>query len=150
MRTKKEVTVWAVWIPRSEVENSMFQELVLCPSGDRTEMRIDEHDGLFALQERLKEAAAAAKPTTTAMRNVNKFTVPDEIREVAAEAAKWRDPVRRKLLRKRARKARRGFEAGRAVLPRGKVFHKPLVTKLSINGRASEDGDEWTEEVSAH
>ena len=42
----------------------------LC-SGDRTETRKDEHDG---------------KATTTALRNRNKFTVPDEIREMAAEA----------------------------------------------------------------
>ena len=45
--------------------------------------------------------------TTTAMRNKNKFTVPDEIREMATEAATCRDPVRRKLLRKEAGKARR-------------------------------------------
>ena len=37
--------------------------------------------------------------------------------------------VRRKLLRKRARKARREFEAGRAVLLRGTVIHRPLVKK---------------------
>ena len=28
---------WAGWITGSEVESSKFQELVLCPSGDRTE-----------------------------------------------------------------------------------------------------------------
>ena len=145
-RTKKGMKGWAGCIPRSEVEKSKFQELVLCPSGDTTDIRKDEHDGLVAQQERLEEAAAAVKATTTAVRNRNKFTVPDEIREMAAEAAKCRGPVRRK----RARKSRREFEAGRAVLPRGKVTHRPVVTKLWINGRAREDRDEWTEEVSAH
>ena len=33
---KKGVKGWAGWIPRSENEKSKFQELVLCPSGDRT------------------------------------------------------------------------------------------------------------------
>ena len=91
---------------------SNFQELVLCPSGDRIEMRKDVLDGLTAPQDRLGKAAAATKATATALRNRSKFTVPDEIREMAAEAAKCRDPVRRKLLQKRARKARREFEAG--------------------------------------
>ena len=56
-------------------------------------------------------------------RNRNKFCVPEEeIRQMASDAAKSRDPVRRRHLRKIARKARREFEAGRAVLPRGKDF----------------------------
>ena len=54
------------------------------------------------------------------------------------EAAKCRDPVRRKLLRKRARKAHREFDVGRAALPRGEVIHRPVVTKLRIGGRACE------------
>ena len=61
----------------------------------------------MALQERLEDAAAAVKATTTAVRNENKFTVPGEIREMAAEAATCREPVRRKSLRKEASKARR-------------------------------------------
>ena len=36
------------------------------------------------------------------------------------------------------------FEAERAVLPREKVIHR------RVNGRASEDREEWTEEVRAH
>ena len=49
--------------------------------------------------------------------------------------------MRKKELRKIARKARREFEAGRAVLPREKVIHRPVVAKLGVNG------DQWTEEV---
>ena len=136
--------------PKIWAETSKFQDLVLCSSDCRTETRQNEPDGLVALQERLEDAASAVKATTTASRNRNQFSVPDEIREMAADAASCRDPVRRKLLRKRARKARREFEAGRAVFPRSKVIHRPVVTKLWINGRASEDRDEWTEEVRAH
>ena len=58
--------------------------------------------------------------------------------------------MRKKQLRKIARKARRELEAGRAVLPREKVIHRPVVTQLWVNGRASEDRDEWTEEVRGH
>ena len=150
LRTKKGVRGWAGWIPRSEVEKSKFQELVLCPSEGRAEIREEEHDGLAVLQDRLEKAAAAIKATTTALQNENKFAVPDEIREMGGEAAKCRDLVRRKLLRKSARKARRVFEAGTAVLPGGKVIHRPVVTKLWINGRASEDRVECTEQVRAH
>ena len=66
---------------------------------------------------------------------------------MASDAAQSSDPVRRRYLRKIARKARREFEAGKAVLPRGKVINRHVVTKLWVNGRASEDRDEWTEEV---
>ena len=138
---------WAGWIPRSEAENGKFQELVLCSSDDSTKIRKDGHDGLVVLQERIEEAAAAVKATTTASRNRNKVSVPDEIKEMAASAEKCRDPVRRKLLRKGASKARKEFEAGRAVLPGDKVLHMPVVTKLWINGRASKDRDDWTEDV---
>ena len=30
------------------------------------------------------------------------------------------------------------------------MIHTPVVTKLCINGSASDDSDEWTEEVKAH
>ena len=69
--------------------------------------------GWLALQSR-------SRPLPTASRNRNKFCVPDEVRDMASEAAKCRNPVRKKELRKIARKARRDFEAGRAVLPCGK------------------------------
>ena len=78
-----------------------------------------------------------------------KFCVPEEIRQMSSDAARSRDPVRRRHLRKIARKARREFEVGRAVLPRGKVINRPVVTKLWVDGRASEDRDDWTEEVRA-
>ena len=70
-------------------------------------------------------------------------------KEGASDAAKSWDPVRRRHLRKIAQKARREFEAGKAVLPRGKLINRPVVTKLWVNGRASVDRDEWTE-VRAH
>ena len=61
---------------------------MLC-SGDGSDGKHDEkNNGLVALQQRLEDAAAAVKATTTAMRNKNKVPVPDEIREMAAEAAK--------------------------------------------------------------
>ena len=42
--------------------------------------------GPAALQGRLEEAAAAVTATTTATRNMNKFVIPEEIREMAAVA----------------------------------------------------------------
>ena len=43
----------------------------------------------------------------------------------------------------KGRKARREFDAGRAAIPRDKVVQRPAVTKLWVNGRGSEDRDEW-------
>ena len=66
-------------------------------------------------------AAAEILAAITSSRNRNKFCVPEDIRQMASEAAKSRDPVRGRHLRKIAQKARREFEAVKAVLPRGKV-----------------------------
>ena len=63
----------------------------------------------------------------------------EEISRMASDAAK-----------SRAQKARREFEAGQAVLPRGKVIDRLVVTKFWVKGRASEDRGEWTEDVRAH
>ena len=41
------------------------------------------------------------------------------------------------------------FDAGRAALPRSKVVRGPVFAKLWVNGRTSEDRDEWTVEVGA-
>ena len=64
------------------------------------------------------------KATTLTSRNKNKFMVPEEIRELASVVAQCRDPVRRRVLRKKAQKARREFDARVEALPRGKVVMK--------------------------
>ena len=73
-----------------------------------------------ALQARLEEAAAEVKATTMATRNKNKLEILDEIRLMAAEAAKCRNPFLRKELWKKALKARREFDARVGSLPWGK------------------------------
>ena len=95
-------------------------------------------------------ALQARLATTSASRNKNKFKVPDEIREMAALAARCRNPVRRIALRKKAQTARRELDARMGAFHRGKVVKKRVVTKLWVNGRATEDRDEWIEEVRAH
>ena len=65
-------------------------------------------------------------------------------------AAQCRDPVKRRVLRRKAQKARREFDARVGALPRGKVVKKPVVTKIWVNGRATEDREEWCEEVRLH
>ena len=124
--------------------------MTLCPRDTRVVLRTDDREGLAALQDRLVETVSAVKATATASRNRNKFSVPDEIRQLALDAAKCRNPKQKKELHKIACTARREFEASRALLSRAKVKIRPAVTKLWINGRASEDRDEWTEEVRVH
>ena len=94
--------------------------------------------------------ADAEVKATTSSRNGNNFCVPDEIRNLASDAVRCQNHVRKKQLRKIVRKARSELEAGRVVLPREKVKHRPVVTQLWVNGRASEDRDEWTGEVRGH
>ena len=102
------------------------------------------------MQARLEGAVVVVKATTMASRNKNKFMVPDDIREMAGLAAKCRDPAKRRVLRKKAQKARRELDARMGALPRGTVVKKPVVTKLWVNGRATEDREEVCEEVRLH
>ena len=53
-------------------------------------------------------------------------------------------------MRKKAQKARREFDARMGALPRGKVVKKPVVTKLWVNGTATQDREEWCEAVRLH
>ena len=153
LKTKRRVQGWAGWATVSEAEKAKFQKLVLRPRSGHDEVdqrEPEDSKGLVLLHDRLVDAVAEIKATTTFSRNRNKFCVPDEIRQMASDAAKCRDPARRRHLRKIAQEARRQFEAGKAVVPRGKVINRPVVTKFWVNGRASEDRDEWTGEVWAH
>ena len=130
-----------------------IQELVLCPRSDHGEgdpRETEEGSGTALSTLQAGRAAAEIRATTTSSRNRNKFCVPEEVRQMASDAVKSRDAVRIRFLRKIARKARREFEAEKAVLPRGKVINRLVVTKLWVTGRASEDRDEWTEEDRAH
>ena len=96
----------------------------------------------------MEGAAVEVKATKLACRNKNKFIVPAEIRDMASVAAQCRDTVKRKVLRK---KARGEFVAGVGVLQRSKVVVKKFeVTKFWVNGRATEDREEWCEEVQFH
>ena len=61
-----------------------------------------------------------------------------------------RDPVKRRVLRRKAQKARSEFDARVEALPRGKIVKKPVVTKLWVNGRATKEMEEWCEEVRLH
>ena len=96
----------------------------------------EDGEGLVRLHDRLVKAAAEIKATTTSSRN--RKIVPEEIRQVASNAAKCRDPVRRRHLRKVAHKVRREFEAGKAVLPTGKVINRRVVTKLGARDERTE------------
>ena len=103
LRVKKGKKGWAGWIPKSEGEKLKFQELVLCPNGSRDWINDGGQGALETQQARLE--GAAVKATATASRNKNKFKIPDEIREMAAAAQCRRDPLKKKVLRKKAQKS---------------------------------------------
>ena len=138
----------------SEGEVAKFQELVLRSRGARDEVALCEAEEGEGLGPSTWSAGNSCFRDQSyhdlSSRNRKKFCVPEEIRGLACDAANCRDPVRRRRLRKFAMRARREFEAGKAVLPRGKVINRPVITKLWVNGRANEGRDEWREEVRAH
>ena len=61
--------------------------------------------------------------------------MPEEIRHMASDAARSPDPVRRERHEENLRRGERCY---------------PERRKLWVNGRVSEERDEWTEEVRAH
>ena len=95
-----------------------------------------QEGGLEALQARLEEAAAKVKATVTATSVKNKFKVPDEIRKMATEAAKCRNPAQRKL-RKKGGEARKKFDARAGALPRSKIVQR-LVVEKTLGRRTSQ------------
>ena len=125
MRIRKGKKSWAGWTPVSDVEEKKFQELSLCPDGTRSWIEDVKDDGLEALQSRLEGAIDQVKASTTASRNNKKFMVPDEIREMAALAAQCRDPVRRKVLKKRHRKHAENLTPGQAPCPEARSSRSP-------------------------
>ena len=66
------------------------------------------------------------------------------MRELASVATQCR------ILRKKAQKNCREFDARMGASPRDKIVKNPVVTKLWVNGRATEDREEWSEEVRSH
>ena len=124
--------------PFQKQKNAKFQELVLCPRNDRGEAALrdaDDGEGLALLHERPVSAAAEVKATATSTGNRNKFCVPSQAQLSVGIL------LRKKHMRRIARKARREIEAGRGAPPRGKMINTLVVTKLWVNGRG-EDRDE--------
>ena len=50
----------------------------------------------------------------------------------------------------KTRKTRREFDPRVGALPKGKTVQRPVVKRLWINAKVSEERDEWMEEVKAH
>ena len=112
LKQVKGRTGWAGWAPNTEDERGKFKSRVLClPKGRVLGWRREMEEGRCHYRKDWEEAVASVMTTTTATRNHEKFKVLDDLREPAA-AAKCRDPLSRKVLRKRARRARREFDEG--------------------------------------
>ena len=91
-KTERRVKGWTGWTPVSEAEKAKFQELVLCPRSDHGEAvpgETEEEDGLVFLNDR-----CCCRDSCS--RNRNTFCVPQEIRQMASDAAKSRDPREKK------------------------------------------------------
>ena len=97
---------------------------------------MDRKGGLEAPQKRLEEAAAAVKATLMATRNKNKFQVPAEIRQMATEVARCRNPILRKDLRKKRGRPGDKLMPGRVPVP--EVF----VSRRLLYEKCYEDKDE--------
>ena len=88
------------------------------------------------------------KATTLATRSESKVKIPDDSGRM--EAANLREPVSRKVLRTRARGAKRKLEARIGAIPTGKVVEKRPIKKSWIDGKVREHREEWKREVKAH
>ena len=146
MRVRKGKKGWGGWTPVSEDEERKNKELCLCPDGSRSWCDDDAVSGLEALQANGRSCCGDQDYYVS----IQEQQQVHGAREMASLPAKCRDPARKKVLRKKAQKARRDFDARMGALPRGTVVKKPVVTKLWVNGRATENREEWCEEVRLH
>ena len=98
--------------------------------------------------ETLKEAAAV-KATTTATTNKNTFNIPLVfLGGMVTAGAKCRNPVLEKDLREKTTKVDENLMP-RVNFPGAEDCSEPVVKRL-WNGQASEDREEWMEEVKVH
>ena len=85
----------------------MCPRKVFCPADDRTWMDTEDEHGLSDSQARLEDAAESTRASTLATRRRRKYTEPEDIKNEEREPAKCRNLVRRKTLRKEARKSQK-------------------------------------------
>ena len=103
IKTNKRIKGWAGRAPVSEAEKVKFQELVLCPRSDHDEgvpCETDDGEGLVLLHDRLEKADEEVGATTIIIKELVTNFVPEEIKQMASDAARSWDPVRRRHLRK--------------------------------------------------
>ena len=89
----------------SKTEEDKFQELCLCPEEIRSWFDHVKVDGLEALQSRLEEAVGQVKATTMVSRNKKEICGARRDQRDGSVSSSMQDPVRRKVLRKKAQKA---------------------------------------------
>ena len=85
---------------------------------------VDRKGGLEFLQERLEEAVAVVKATTTATGNKNKYRISMEIRRMATATVKLRNPVLQDPRKKRGR-LEENLMPGWVQFPRARPFRGP-------------------------
>ena len=78
------------------------------------------------MQARLEGAVVEVEATTLASTNKNNYMVPEEIRELESVATQCREQVKKRVLTKKAQKARRAFDARVGALPRATARKRML------------------------
>ena len=150
VKTKKGVKGWAGWIPRSGPRQASSK--ILCSAQAIVQLRhvkMSQMDWSLSRKD-CKPLRPRSKPRR-------------QLRGTGINSPCWMISGRWRLMQHHAETRSEGSCFGKEPakpaeslkrvvpsLPRGKVIHRPVVTKLWMNGRASDHKDEWTEEVRAH
>ena len=107
----------------------------------------DQMEDLAAIQKAIDISAGTVALYTKAERERIVKSTPEDVRLLEEAAARCTAKIKRKVLKKHARKAR----VERCCFERGKqkTKRKPL-TELQVKGHLTEDREEWQQELQRH
>ena len=110
----------------------------------------EQEEGLDSPQERFEEAAAAVNASMTATREKIMFKILVEIRRAGDRGAEMRESCVEEIPQEKSQEGQENLMPGCVRFPEVRPFRDPSRKRLRINGRASEDREEWMVELKSH
>ena len=134
---------WTCWKPTTEEQLLLFKREVM-------ENERDTEADLCTAQKNIENAAKKIQHRTNAQKEKELMRTPENVRLREEAAARFTAQMKRKVLRRQARKAR-AEHLVRCSLGQGKkkARRKPL-TELYVKGHVTEDRTEWQKELQRH
>ena len=140
---RKEKKGWAGWIAESEEEKLKFQRQALCPGVSRAWVTDDRDGGLDSPQER-----SGGQGNNDGDQEQEQVPGSGGDAEDGDGGGKMQECYLEERTQEQTQERQTRIRC-QSRLSRGKIVRRPVVKKLWVAGRASEDREELMEEVMA-